>query len=188
MEADHLLILKEISEKVEQLNTSLTKEVHALNLGMVELRAEVKGINENLGSRVDRLENEYRFLGNSVQINKDLIHEHDKCLVQISAKLLPLPDEVQKERQRIAVLEQKVIVIEESNNLVQTVEIFDRLDVMEKSVLLLNEHVDDIKENTKARNKTSAVWAFFNSKPGWAAVLFVCGLVAYKFGIGVTIK
>ena len=176
---DYMEMLTKINDNLTLLKDSMRDEIHAVNVGMVEIRAEIKHINDKLEPRIERLEAAQSLHDHNIMLMKESIHTHDISM----SKVENVPEDIGKIKHRLGENEQHIVILQEVNNLEEQEKFGKRLKSLESEMLLVKERTKNVEENTKAIESQKAVWKFFQAKPIFTLVVFVLGTLAAAYGL-----
>lgn len=181
-------ILIDINANLINIKESLKEEIHKISLELVEVRSDIKSINNVLGNRVERLEAEQATHDHHIMLMKDDLHRHDTRINELKNEHKGTPEEIQKQRHRLNAIDQRVVILEKHNSYEEQERFRERLADAEKILNLMQEKskgIDELKksssDNTKAIEGQKTIIKFITSKPVWAIVMFVSGVLLASF-------
>lgn len=179
-------MLNEINQNLNEFKDLIRDEIHKLNLSFVEVRADIKNIDDKMSSKIDaivgqlaRIETEQATHDHHIMLMKDDIHRHDLEIKEVSR----LPEEVSKLRHKSNNNEQRVAILEEINNMENYEDFGKRLVRAEQEISLLKEKTKSVDMNTQMVNGQKAVFKFIQSKPIWTLIALGAAGIAASFGM-----
>lgn len=179
-------MLNEINQNLNEFKDLIREEIHKLNLSFVEVRADIKNIDDKMSNKIDamtaqlaRIETEQATHDHHIMLMKDDIHRHDLEITNVKA----LPQEVSKLRHKSNNNEQRVAILEEINNMENHEDFGKRLVKAEQEISLLKEKTKSVDMNTQMVNGQKAVFKFIQSKPIWTLIALGAAGIAASFGM-----
>lgn len=179
-------MLNEINQNLNEFKDVIREEIHKLNLSFVEVRADIKNIDDKMSNKIDaivgqlaRIETEQATHDHHIMLMKDEIHRHDLEITNVKT----LPEEVSKLRHKSNNNEQRVAILEEINNMENHEDFGKRLVQVENKISLLEEKTKNVDLNTQMVNGQKAIFKFIQSKPIWTLIALGAAGVAASFGM-----
>lgn len=155
-------MLSEINQSLSEFKDLMKDEIHKLNLNFVEVRSDIKNIDDKMSNKIDamgaqlaRIETEQATHDHHIMLMKDDIHRHDLDISGVSS----LPEEVSKLRHKLNNNEQRLIILEEKTK--------------------------NVDLNTQMLNGQKAVFKFLQAKPVLAILAIAAAGIAASYGVGV---
>lgn len=179
-------MLNEINQNLNEFKDLIREEIHKLNLSFVEVRADIKNIDDKMSNKIDamsgqlaRIETEQATHDHHIMLMKDEIHRHDLEITNVKT----LPEEVSKLRHKSNNNEQRVAILEEINNMENHEDFGKRLVKAEQEISLLKEKTKSVDMNTQMVNGQKAVFKFIQSKPIWTLIALGAAAIAASLGM-----
>lgn len=180
-EFNYIDMLTKINDNLSSFKDDMRGEIHAINLSVVAIQADIKSLNDKLEPRIERLEAAHSLHDHVLMIMKDDVKNAQMSLIKVEDH----PNEIKTIKHRLGNNEQHIAILEEINNIEDHEKFRKRLSAAEVDITLLKERTKYVETNKMAIDSQKAVWNFVQTKPVWTILLFGCGVIAAYYGIGV---